>query len=166
MAEEFDEVSWPATQGRTASTSVRASDPLPRLITRMYAASDERLRARLLGCLLRPLGSLGLVAVAAGAFADFLQRRSTEGFKVSIEDVSRYSSDQIAELVRFVDQVSPEALQLVANTLADNPVGVTAFSASVLVLLMRALQSPRSAVHSGRAAAESPPDIASDATDR
>jgi hypothetical protein len=150
MLDEFDDVPWPAGRLQAAALAHKLGDPVPRLITRMYATSDERLRARLLGCLLKPLGSLGLVAIAAGAFAGFLQRRGTEGIKVSIEDVSRYSIDQIAELVRFVGQVSPESLQAVANTLADNPVGITAFSASVLLLLMRTLDSSRERKGSGQ----------------
>ena len=142
MLDEFDDTSGLASPLHRASGARKPGNPVPRLITRLYIASDERLRARLLAYLLKPLGSLGMVAIAAGSFAGFLQRRSAEGIKVSIEDVSRYSSDQIAELVRFVSQVSPESLQAVANALADNPVGITAFSASVLVLLMRALGSP------------------------
>ena len=157
MLDEFDETSGPASPLNRASGARRPDNPVPRLITRLYIASDERLRARLLAYLLKPLGSLGLVAIAAGSFAGFLQRRSAEGIKVSIEDVSRYSSEQIAELVRFVGQVSPESLQGAANTLADNPVGLTAFSASVLVLLMRALASP-----GARNAAEQPRPVESD----
>lgn len=140
MLDEFEDATWPANPKQDASGSTTKSDPVPRLISRIYVASDVRLRASLLRRLLDPLGTLGMAAVAAGAFAGFLQRRSDEGIRVSVDDVGRYSSDQIAELVRFVGQVSPESLQAVANTFVDNPVGVTAFSASVIVLLMRALR--------------------------
>ncbi|MCC6850704.1 MAG: hypothetical protein GX886_12085 [Comamonadaceae bacterium] len=106
----------------------------------MYAASGAALRARLLQCLLDPLGTLGMAAVAAGAFAVFLQRRGIEGIQVSLEDVGRFSSEQVAELARFVAQVSPESLQAIAGTIVDNPVGVTALSASAIALLLGALR--------------------------
>ncbi|WP_395694140.1 hypothetical protein, partial [Piscinibacter sp.] len=66
--------------------------------------------------------------------------RGSEGVRVSIEDVSHYSSDQIAELVRFLGQVCPESLQAIANSLADNPVGISAFGTSVAILLMRTIR--------------------------
>lgn len=118
--------------------------------------SGAPLRARLLQRLLDPLGTLGLAAIAAGAFAGFLQRSSAEGLKVSVEDVSRYSSDQIAELVRFVAQVSPESLQEIANTFADNPVGITAFGTSVAVLLMRRRRRAEPAATTRPADADAP----------
>jgi hypothetical protein len=140
MLDEFDDLNWPVGKPQGAAGPGSAIGAVPRLITRMYTASDARLRARLLSYLLRPLGSLGLAAVAAGAFAMFLQRRTADGFHVTLEDATRFTSDQISELVGFVSQVSPESLQAVVATLADNPLGATAFTASVLVLLMRALR--------------------------
>lgn len=140
MTNEFDDTPWPSHRLPSAVHTGRLPDPVPRLITRMYAASNARLRALLLQRLLDPLGTLGLAAIAAGAFAQFLQRRSGQGIRVSVDDVSRYSSDQIAELVRFVAQVSPASLQAVADTFVENPVGITAFSASAIVLLIRALR--------------------------
>lgn len=138
MPDEFEDATWPATAKPATSEARDRPDPVPRLISRIYAASDTPLRVRVLQRLLDPLGTLGLAAIAAGAFAGFLQRRSAEGFRVSIDDASRFSSDQIAELVSFVGQVSPEALQSIVSTFADNPVGITAFSASAIVLLLRA----------------------------
>ena len=49
-------------------------------------------------------------------------------------DVARFSRDQIAELARFVEQVSPEALQQAAALFVDRA-GVGTFAASVAVLL-------------------------------
>lgn len=140
MLDEFEDATWPAHLKRVAPDAEDTRDPVPRMITRIYTASDAPLRARLLQRLLDPLGTLGLAAIATGAFAGFLQRRGPEGIRVSIEDVGRCSSDQIAELARFVGQVSPESLQAIANALADNPVGITAFSTSVALLLMRTLR--------------------------
>lgn len=139
MSDEFDDSALPTSPGSRLAHADSRSIRLPRLITRIYAASDPSLRARLLQRLLDPLGTLGMVAIAAGAFAGFLQRRDVHGVQVTIEDVGRVSGDQVAELVRFVSQVSPEALQAVAAMLAETPAGITAFGVSAVVLLTRAL---------------------------
>ena len=96
----------------------------------------------MLAGLLRPLSPLGLVAIAAGAFGGFLQRGGTEGVRVALDDVGRYTNDQIFELARFVEQVSPDALQQVASLVTDSPTGMAAFSVSVAMLLLRSLQRP------------------------
>jgi len=145
MLDEFEDAA-PAAQADPSRPQLkRRSNPVPRLVARMYKASDAALRARLLQRLLDPLGPLGMAAVAAGAFAVFLQRRGVGGVRVSIDDVSRFSGEQIAELAHFVAQVSPEALQSVASAIVDNPLGLTAFSASALVLLLRSLGRMRPA---------------------
>jgi hypothetical protein len=45
--------------------------------------------------------------------------------------------------VRFVAQVSPDALQQVADTLAAHAMGVTVFTVPAIVLLSRALERSR-----------------------
>jgi hypothetical protein len=126
---------------RTVECTVRPR--VARLVSRLYGASSAPLRARMLACLVRPLGSLGLAAVASGAFAQLLYRRREVGPGVPIGDLAGYSNDQIFELARFVEQVSPDAIQQVAGLLADNPVGASAFSAAVAMLLMRAVRGLR-----------------------
>lgn len=138
MLDEFEDATWPAQAKPPVPETEHKPDRVPRLISRIYAASDAPLRVRVLQRLLDPLGTLGLAAIAAGAFTGFLQRRGAEGLRVSIDDASRFSSDQIAELVRFVGQVSPESLQSIVDTFASNPLGISAFSASAIVLLLRA----------------------------
>lgn len=154
MLDEFEDERWPEKAKPTASGAGHRPDPVPRLLSRIYAASDAPLRVRVLQRLLDPLGTLGIAAIAAGAFAGFLQRRGAEGLRVSLDDASRFSTDQIAELVRFVGQVSPESIQSIVGTLADNPVGLTAFSASAIVLLLRALRR----THPADGQASSPTD--------
>ena len=59
-----------------------------------------------------PRGSLALSAIDSGAFSAFLLRR------VTLEDVGRITSDQVAALARFVDQVNPDVLQQLLSMLA------------------------------------------------
>ena len=60
---------------------------------------------------------------------------------VSLDDVSRYSSDQIRELALFVHEVDPGVLEQIGNLLSHNAMTVTALSASALVLLYRRRRS-------------------------
>jgi hypothetical protein len=104
-----------------ATAAVRAAVPAPWLVSHLYALGDPALRSRLLGRLLQPLGTLGMAAVAAGAFACFVQRRTAQGVRVVLDDAQRYSAEQVLELARFVEQVNPEALQRVLQRLAEAP---------------------------------------------
>ena len=140
MSDEFDDAvdALPgapaaADRGRTA-----------RLIARLYGSANLALRTRFVACLIRPLSPLGVAAIAAGAFTILLSRRGAGGISVAVADVAQFSKEQIAELARFVEQVSPEALAQVAAMVADNPVGVGSFTASVAVLLALELRGATS----------------------
>lgn len=136
MSDEFDDAVDPiATLGAPAVPTVGSSGRAARLMARLYGSANLALRTRLVACLVRPLGSLGVAAVAAGAFTVVLSRRGAGGFAVAMADVADFSKEQVAELARFVEQVSPEALQQAAGLVFENPIGVGAFTASVALLL-------------------------------
>jgi len=136
MSDEFDDAIDPiATSAAPGVPAAPAAGRAARLVARLYASANGRLRTRLVDCLVRPLGSLGVAAVAAGAFTVVLSRRGAGGFGVAMADVAEYSKEQVAELARFVEQVSPEALQQAAGLVFENRVGVGAFTASVALLL-------------------------------
>jgi hypothetical protein len=144
MSDEFDDAvdalpgtpTAPAGAGRSRSA---------RLIARLYGSANLALRTRVVTCLIRPLSPLGLAAIGAGAFTILLSRRGAGGISVAVADVAQFSKEQIAELARFVEQVSPEALAQVAAMVADNPVGVGAFTAAVGVLLALELRGASTA---------------------
>jgi hypothetical protein len=110
-----------------------------RLASRLYAGASAMQRSRIVTTLLRPLGPLALVAVASGAFAGLLNRANALG-AASIDEMGHFTRDQVFELSRFVEQVSPDALQQVAGTIAENPFGVSAFGAAAAVLLASAVR--------------------------
>jgi hypothetical protein len=110
---------------------------LSKLVADVYGEAEPSLRARLLECLLKPVRPLGLVAVAAGAFSAFLHREHWSRLSVPIEDAVRFTSDQVFELARFVEQVQPEALRQVASVMADNPVCLQTLSGSLLLMALR-----------------------------
>ena len=113
-------------------------DLLSKLVSQVYGESDVKLRAGLLECLLRPVGPLGLVAVAAGAFGGYLRRDPWSRISVPLEDALRYSSDQVYDLARYVDQVQPEVFSQVATLMADNPACLATISGSLLLVALRA----------------------------
>lgn len=146
MLDEFDddaEVDDVPSSGGHGIGEPAVRPRVARLTARLYAAAGAPLRVRMLSCLVRPLGSLGLAAVASGAFAQLLYRRGDGGSDLRTGEPAGYSNDQILELARFVEQVSPDAIQQVAGLLADNPAGISAFSAAVALLLVRTLKGPR-----------------------
>ncbi len=145
MSDEFEDAHEAGALRRRAAISGPAKAPtrqlVARLVTRLYSAASAPLRARMLACLVRPLSPLGLVAVASGAFGGLLHRWSDRGPVIPLEEVGRFSNDQILELVRFVDQVNPEAVQQIARLIAASPAGMAAFSASAALLLLRAVRA-------------------------
>lgn len=144
MSDEFDDELQIDVLRYSPTAATRAAERqrsrVARLASGLYSESGAPMRARMLACLLRPLGSLGLAAVASGAFASLLQRWNFRDAVIPFDDLERYTKDQIGELVRFVEQVSPEALQQLGNIVADNPMGAAAVGSSVAMLLLRALR--------------------------
>jgi len=130
----------PTASGAGHDAIARHRHAAARLVSRVYRSASQPLRADMLVCLLRPLGTLSLVGVASGAFATLLQRQGTASAILSVQEVARFSSQQIMELASFVHEVNPGVLQQLATLLAQNPMSVTAMSASALVLLCRRLR--------------------------
>ena len=140
MSDEFDDE--PARRAVLAAARRRhRGDAAPRLVGRLYASAAPRLRSRMLACLLRPLGTLGIAGAAAGAFADaLLPSQADAGFAL---DAARYSAAQVRELTGFVEQVDPQVLQQLVGLLSESSLGVAAFSAAALALLHRIASRPR-----------------------
>lgn len=134
----------PVLQTEAAAPALTMSPPggdgevaLPDLIADLYGASDPPLRAGLLRCLLGPVRPLALVAIASGAFGRFLHRDPWDRLSVSLDDALRFTSEQVCELARFVEQVQPEVFGQVASLVADDPVGLESLSASLLLTAFR-----------------------------
>lgn len=113
---------------------------MARLIGLMDSAAPPALRAKLVACPVRSLGTLGVFGVSAGAFGALLYRGGSESARAAIGDMARFSNDQMFELARFVEQVSQDALQEFARLCTEHSMGMAAFSASAALLLMRALR--------------------------
>ncbi|MEO5695536.1 MAG: hypothetical protein ABIQ60_00215 [Burkholderiaceae bacterium] len=149
MSDEFDDPAWPCgcplRSGRAQARVDRRHDTIARLISRLYRSADDSVRARTLACLLRPLGTLSLAAVAAGAFGRYIGQGRGVDQPIDLVGAVTHSREQIMELARFVHQVNPQVIEQVTDLMAENALGMAAFSASVAVLLYRRLR-PQDAV--------------------
>jgi hypothetical protein len=142
MSDEFDDVQEKAValdklKRRHEFRGGRLSR-IPELVADVYSAATSPLRTRLLECLLQPVGPLGLVAIAAGAFGEVLHRGSYKRLAVSLDDASRISADQMLELARYVEQCSPDTFQQIASLLAENPLAMTGLAGSALLFALQA----------------------------
>ena len=139
--DEFEDDDYVARLPMTAKADGDANShkrfEIARVVSRVYRAANDALRADMLTHLLRPLGVLGLVAVASGAFARLVRRDGLVPNTISTEDIVRYSSEQIRELTMFVHEVNPDALQPLIEQLAQNGMGIAALSTAALVMLHR-----------------------------
>lgn len=131
----------PMTAHSDADKSSRMRFRIARLVSRVYRAADGTVRADMLAHLLRPLGLLGLVSVASGAFARLVRRDGLLPDTISAEDIVRYSGEQVLELALFAHEVNPEALQPLIEQLAQNCMGIAALSTATLVMLLRSSQA-------------------------
>jgi len=78
------------------------------------------------------------LVLAAGAFGRFLSRRDSAGLSVSLDDATAFSRDQVFELARYAEQVSPDSFAQIASLLAEHPAGVAGVSAAVALLAIQA----------------------------
>jgi hypothetical protein len=108
----------PKTPGAEGDANSRKRAAIAKVVSRVYRAANDTLRSAMLAHLLRPLGVLGLVAVASGSFARLVRRDGLAPDTIAAEDIVRYSSEQIRELTLFVHEVNPDALQPLIDQLA------------------------------------------------
>lgn len=80
-------------------------------IVSAYRHATVAVRTQMLEQLLRPVGPLALVALAAGAFGEVLRRGGYRRLVVLPEDAVRITTEQLVELVRYLEQQSPETLR-------------------------------------------------------
>jgi hypothetical protein len=140
---------------RRRALVVRTS--LAKLIAQLYAQASPATRARLLANLLRPVGPLALVAIAAGAFARLLPHTRWHGAELSLDDAARIGPHQIVELVRYVEQKSPEVLWQLPQLVGDTRLWAGTVAGTLLLL---ALRRRRNAIGAAAVAAQPLPPAA------
>jgi hypothetical protein len=142
MTDEFDHaLDRLATAGKRRPRLMAGGEStydIPGLISAVYETAPAPLRTKLLEYLLRPVGPLALVAIAAGAFGHLLYRLRRDAMPISLDDVARITPGHVLELTRYVEQCSPHVLLRIGSLLAANPVGIATISGSVLLIALTA----------------------------
>jgi hypothetical protein len=131
-------------RGPMAECAEGASDrpSLASTIASVVPHTKLRLRAKALRRLLMPVGPLALVVLAEGAFARYAGSARWSRLSVSLEDAGRFTSNQIFELVRYVEQTDPTVLEQVAVVLSRDAAAMAALGVSVAALVLQ-LRSKR-----------------------
>ena len=111
---------------------------IARLIARLYAQAAPAARWQLLVQLLRPLGPLALVGIAAGAFARLLPASRWQGAQLAPDDAGQFTAQQVFELARYVEQKSPELLLQLPELVNDPRLWLGSATGALLLALLRA----------------------------
>lgn len=117
-----------------------------RLVGQIYAQATPPQQAQVLTQLLRPVGPLALVAIAAGAFGRLLPTQRWQGVQVSPDEAPGFSPQQVADLVRYVEQKSPELLLQLPQLVADPRLWMGS-AAGVLLMMALRHRSRRARAH-------------------
>ena len=91
---------------------------LPILVASIFTKLHLAQRVRVLRRLLMPVGPMALAVLGGGAFVKFVAQARWPRMSISLGDAARVTSSQIIELVRYVEQSYPRALQQVMGVLA------------------------------------------------
>lgn len=120
------------------TTSIASQQSLlPLWVAGLYREAQASLRAQLLERLMRPLGLLGLVGVADGAFAALRQRHGWKSADITAEDTQLIDADQVFQLAAYLQERVPEGFALVADLLSREKAALATVSG---VLLWQALR--------------------------
>ena len=113
--------------------------PLPVLVAGVFAKLRLAQRVRVLRRLLMSVGPMALAVLGSGAFAKFVVEARWPRMSISLDDAARVTASQMFELVRYVEQSNPQALQQVMVILARDAGSMAAVGASVALVAMRHL---------------------------
>ena len=114
-----------------------ASDAaIAHLVGQVYEIAPPADRRRLLEHLLKPLGILSVVAVANGIFANMRLRSSWPELHVRLEDAQQVQSGDVITLANYVQQVSIQAVDGLADLLTASPVLTGSAAAALLVSML------------------------------
>jgi hypothetical protein len=117
---------------------------LTELVGRVYEAAPPVVRSRLIGHLMQPLGLLSLLALANGVFANIRFRGGWQGTAIPLSEVDSINARDVLALVDFVQQVSRDAVNGLAQVLATSPaMSSTAAAAVLMTVLMRRARQRR-----------------------
>lgn len=117
---------------------VGVDQSVPKLIGQIYESAPLKLRARIIEQLMRPLGVLGLMAVANGIFAGIRLRGRASFPFIAAEDATLVRPSDVVALADWAQQVSNEAIDGLTKVISASPALASTAAAAILVsILMR-----------------------------
>lgn len=123
----------------------RVRDPgttIARLLARLYGQASPVARTQMLAELLRPVGPLALVTIAAGAFGRLLPTSRWQGVQLSVDEAQSFNPQQVFELAMYVEQKCPELLRQLPQLVTDPRLWIGSATGALLLLVLRSRQSP------------------------
>ena len=132
-----------ASNQQVTADTIRARDTqsLPAVIASAFTRLRLAQRVRVLRRLLMPIGPMALAVLGGGVFAKYAAQARWPRMSVSLEDAARVTSSQVYELVRYVEQSNPHALQQVLVALTRDGTTMAALGASVAAIVMQHLST-------------------------
>jgi hypothetical protein len=120
---------------------------IAQLVGQVYESAPPAVQKRLLAQLIKPLGLLSLAAVANGIFASLRFRSAEVDVQARLESVNNsVQTHDVITLVNYVQQVSSQAVDGLADMLSASPVVAGSAAAAVLVsVLMQRARKRRDA---------------------
>jgi hypothetical protein len=110
---------------------------IAQLVGQVYESAPPAVQKRLLTQLIQPLGLLSLAAVANGIFASLRFRSAEVDVQARLESVNNsVQTHDVITLVNYVQQVSSQAVDGLADMLAASPVGAGSAAAAVLISVL------------------------------
>jgi hypothetical protein len=125
----------------------RDAQSLPAVIASAFTRLRLAKRVSVLRRLLMPIGPMALAVLGGGVFAKYAAQARWPRMSVSLDDAARVTSSQVYELVRYVEQSNPHALQQVLVALTRDGTTMTALGASVAAIVMQHLATRQASRH-------------------
>lgn len=120
----------PAQPGPSPQAAV---PDIPELLGEIYEAAPAPERVSLIEHLMSPLSLLSAFAVANGVFARLWFQRGFQDNRIFAEDTYAVGRADVTALASFVQQVSVETIDGIAQVVANSPVLAATAAAALLI---------------------------------
>ena len=141
--------------------AISESQSLAAAVASAFTRLRIRERVRVLRCLLRPVGPMALAVLGGGVFAKYIAQARWPRIPVSLEDAAQITSSQVYELVRYIEQSNPVAMQQALAVLSRDAAAMAVIGGSVAAIVMQHVTS-RSAARAPAALRETAPSALRD----
>ena len=113
----------------------RPDTSIPTLVAKVYEAASANERGQLLEQLLGPLSLLSLAAISGGIFAKIRIRYGWQNLNLTADDIQNVDGFHVLELADYVQQVSVEAVDGLAQIVTASS-GISGSAAAVLLVAL------------------------------